>query len=95
MGQMPLAERGRAVPVLRQILGHGVHSPGTIAMLWFFLWGLWLFLLFRVLMDIFRSQDLGGWGKAGWVIFAVILPFLGMLMYLIARGRTMTERDIA
>ena len=35
-------------------------------MMWFFLWSLWFFLLFRVIMDIFRSRDLGGWGKAGW-----------------------------
>ncbi len=65
------------------------------AMLLFFLWILWFFLLFRVLMDIFRSRDLGGWGKAGWVVFTIVLPFLGVLVYLIVRGRTMSERDIA
>jgi Short C-terminal domain/Phospholipase_D-nuclease N-terminal len=64
-------------------------------MLEFFLWILWFFLLFRVLMDIFRSKDLGGWGKAGWVTFTIVLPFLGVLVYLIARGRTMSERDVA
>src|SRR5215471_10441198 len=64
-------------------------------MLWFFLWILWFFLLFRVLLDIFRSRDLGGWGKAGWVAFVIILPFLGVLVYLIARGRKMTDRDVA
>jgi len=64
-------------------------------MLWFFLWILWFFLLFRVLLDIFRSRDLGGWGKAGWMAFVIILPFLGVLMYLIARGRKMTDRDVA
>jgi len=64
-------------------------------MLWFFLWILWFFLLFRVLLDIFRSRDLGGWGKAGWVAFVIILPFLGVLMYLIARGRKMTDHDVA
>ena len=64
-------------------------------MLWFFLWILWFFLLFRVLLDIFRSRDLGGWGKAAWVAFVIILPFLGVLLYLIARGRKMTDRDVA
>jgi flagellar biosynthesis/type III secretory pathway M-ring protein FliF/YscJ len=64
-------------------------------MMWFFLWVLWFFLLFRVIMDIFRSRDLGGWGKAGWLVFVIILPFLGVFVYLIARGHKMTERDAA
>ena len=63
-------------------------------MMWFFLWVLWFFLLFRVIMDIFRSRDLGGWGKAGWLVFVIVLPFLGVLVYLIARGHKMTERDV-
>src|SRR5215468_11056777 len=63
-------------------------------MLWFFLWILWFFLLFRVILDIFRSKDLGGWGKAGWLIFVIILPFLGVFIYLIARGHSMNERDV-
>jgi Short C-terminal domain len=66
-----------------------------LTMLWFFLWIMWFFLLFRVLLDIFRSRDLGGWGKAGWVTFTILLPFLGVLVYLIARGHKMTERDVA
>src|SRR5215475_282164 len=56
---------------------------------------LWFFLRIRVLLDIFRSRDLGGWGKAAWVAFVIILPFLGVLLYLIARGRKMTDRDVA
>jgi Short C-terminal domain/Phospholipase_D-nuclease N-terminal len=63
-------------------------------MLWVFLWVAWLFILFRVIIDIFRSHDMGGWGKALWAIFVVVLPFLGVFVYLIARGRQMTERDI-
>jgi len=63
-------------------------------MLWFFLRILWLILLFRIITDIFASHDLGGWGKAGWLIFVIILPFLGVFIYLIARGRTMTERQL-
>ena len=63
-------------------------------MLWVFLWVAWLFILFRVIIDIFRSHDMGGWGKALWVLFVVVVPFLGVFVYLIARGRQMTERDI-
>ncbi len=63
-------------------------------MMWFFLWVLWFFLLFRVIMDIFRSRDLGGWGKAGWLIFAIVLPFLGVFVYLIARGGKMADREV-
>ena len=63
-------------------------------MLWVFLWVAWLFILFRVVVDIFRSHDMGGWGKALWVLFVVVVPFLGVFVYLIARGRQMTERDI-
>ncbi|MFT3852434.1 MAG: SHOCT domain-containing protein [Ilumatobacteraceae bacterium] len=62
--------------------------------LWFFLWIAWLMLLFKVIFDIFRSKDLGGGGKALWALFVVIIPWLGVLVYLIVRGRTMTERDI-
>ncbi|MFD0261788.1 SHOCT domain-containing protein [Kitasatospora indigofera] len=63
-------------------------------MLEFFLWVLWFFLLFKIITDIFRSQDLGGWGKAGWTIFVILLPFLGVFVYVIARGRSMGERDL-
>jgi hypothetical protein len=58
-----------------------------------FIWILWLFLLIRIISDVFRSQDLGGWGKAGWMVLVILLPFIGVLAYLIVRGRTMHERD--
>jgi hypothetical protein len=61
--------------------------------LWVFVWVAWLILLFRIFGDIFRSKDMGGWGKALWSIFVIIVPFLGVLVYLIARGRGMHERD--
>lgn len=64
-------------------------------MLWFFLWIMWLFLLFKVIADIFRSDDLGGWAKAGWLILALVLPYLGVLIYVIARGKSMGKRDVA
>ncbi|MFA9431942.1 SHOCT domain-containing protein [Egicoccus sp. AB-alg2] len=63
------------------------------AMLIFFLWIVWFWLLITVFADIFRSHDLSGWGKAGWTIFVVALPYLGVLVYLIARGRSMQERQ--
>ena len=66
-----------------------------LTMLWFFLMVLWVFLLVRVIADMFRSQDLTGWGKAGWLIFVIILPFLGVFVYLIARGGRMTDREVA
>ena len=59
----------------------------------FFIWIAWIVVLFRVIFDIFRSKDLGGLGKALWVIFVILLPFLGVLVYLIARGHSMSERD--
>jgi type VI protein secretion system component VasK len=61
-------------------------------MLWFFLFIAWLFLLFTLFADIFRSRDMGGWAKALWVLFIIILPILGSLVYLIVRGRSMHER---
>jgi hypothetical protein len=61
-------------------------------MLWFFLFIAWLFLLFTLFADIFRSKDMGGWAKALWVLFIIILPILGSLVYLIVRGRSMHER---
>ncbi len=64
------------------------------AMLWFFLFFVWLMLLFRIFGDIFRSDDMGGWAKAFWVIFVIILPILGVLVYVIARGKGMAERDV-
>lgn len=62
------------------------------SMLWFFLFFIWIWLLISLFTDIFRSEDLSGWGKAGWTIFIVVLPFLGVLVYLIARGNSMAER---
>lgn len=53
-----------------------------------------LFTLFRVIMDLFRDHELSGWWKAAWIIFLLVLPLIGLLTYLIARGRGMTERSI-
>jgi len=61
-------------------------------MIEFFLFFLWIWLLIVIFSDIFRSHDMGGLAKALWVIFVIILPFLGVLIYLIARGGSMHER---
>ena len=60
----------------------------------FFLWIAWIVILFRVIFDIFRSHDLGGFAKALWVIFVILVPFLGVFVYLIARGHSMADRDL-
>ena len=61
-------------------------------MLEFFFFVLWIWLLIYIFIDIFRSHDMGGFAKALWVLFVIILPFLGVLVYLIARGGSMHER---
>jgi Short C-terminal domain/Phospholipase_D-nuclease N-terminal len=63
-------------------------------MIVFFLWIIWLIILFRVIFDIFRRHDISGWGKTGWLIFVIILPFLGVFVYLIAEGGKMANRDV-
>ena len=62
-----------------------------LSMLWFFLFFIWIWLLIVVFSDLFRSHDLGGWSKALWVIGIIILPYLGVLLYLIVRGHKMAE----
>jgi hypothetical protein len=62
------------------------------SMIIFFLWVAWIWILILILSDVFRRDDLSGWGKAGWTLFLIILPFLGVLIYLIAQGDGMSER---
>jgi Phospholipase_D-nuclease N-terminal/Short C-terminal domain len=61
----------------------------------FFMWVIWIWILITVLMDLFRRHDIGGWGKAAWTLFVVVLPFLGVFMYLITQGGQMAERRSA
>ena len=63
------------------------------SLLWFFLFVIWIWLLVVVFADIFRSRDLSGWGKALWTIFVIVLPYLGVFVYLIARGNKMHEHE--
>jgi hypothetical protein len=63
-------------------------------MLVFFLWVAWFVILFRVIADIFRRHDIGGGGKVLWLIFVIIVPFLGVFIYVIAESKGMTERSL-
>lgn len=65
-----------------------------LSMLYFFLFFIWIWLLITVFADVFRSPELSGWGKAAWTIFVVVLPFLGVFVYLIARGGKMQEHAV-
>jgi ABC-type multidrug transport system fused ATPase/permease subunit len=58
----------------------------------FFLWVAWIWILIMVFIDIFRSHDLSGWAKALWLIFVLVIPLIGVLVYLIARGGEMQDR---
>jgi hypothetical protein len=62
--------------------------------LWIFLFFIWIWLLIIVFSDIFRSRDLSGWGKALWCLFIIIIPWIGVLVYLIARGGSMHDRQL-
>ena len=64
------------------------------SMLWFFLFFIWIWLLISLFGDIFSSSDLSGGAKAMWTIFIIVLPFLGVLVYLIVRGNSMQERAL-
>jgi hypothetical protein len=61
-------------------------------MLVFFVWIAWFLLLFRIIADIFSRRDIGGGAKTGWIIFVILLPFLGVFVYVIAENKGMTER---
>lgn len=64
------------------------------SMLWFFLFVMWIMLVIQVFSDIFRSADLSGVMKAAWLLFVIVLPYLGVLVYLIARGGKMHQRQV-
>ena len=64
------------------------------SMLWFFLFFIWIWLMITVFADIFRSHDMGGFAKFLWVIFVIFLPYLGVFVYLIARGHKMSEHAL-
>jgi hypothetical protein len=61
-------------------------------MIIFFCWVIWIWMMIVILTDIFRRHDIGGWHKAAWIVFLIVLPFLGVLVYLIAQSKGMAER---
>ena len=65
------------------------------SMIWFFMFFIWIWLLIVVFSDIFRSDDMGGLAKAIWVIFVIVLPYLGVFVYLIARGHKMQDHMVS
>lgn len=73
------------------------YSFGDVmwSMLVFFVWILFFWLLFTVFGDLFSRHDIGGWAKAGWTVLVIVLPFLGIFIYLIAEGKAMGERAMA
>jgi Short C-terminal domain/Phospholipase_D-nuclease N-terminal len=72
------------------------YSFGQVmwSMLVFFAWILFFWMLFAVFGDLFRRHDISGWGKAGWTILVIVLPFVGIFIYLIAEGKSMGERSM-
>ncbi len=67
----------------------------VLILLWWFLFFAYLVILFQILTDLFRDRELSGWWKALWIVGLIILPFLTALIYVIARGRSMADRQVA
>jgi hypothetical protein len=65
------------------------------SMLIFFFWVIWIWILIAVFVDLFRRHDISGWAKAAWMVFVIVLPYLGVFIYIITQGRGMTERRTA
>ena len=76
---------------------NGIDSFGEVLLwsFWIFIWISAIFIWFRCVFDLFSDRSLSGWGKAGWAIFLIFVPWLGALVYLIVRGRSMGERQMA
>ena len=64
-----------------------------LTIFWLFIWIMWIFLLIRVISDVFRSHDLSGAGKAGWTLVLIFFPLIGVIVYLFARGGAMHTRE--
>jgi len=77
------------------VLADYTFGQGLLTVLEIFLFAAWLMVLFTIFGDLFRDHEMSGWGKAAWSIFLIFIPFLGSLIYLIARGSGMRERALA
>jgi hypothetical protein len=65
------------------------------SMLIFFFWVIWIWILITVFIDLFRRHDISGWAKAAWMVFVIVLPYLGVFIYIVTQGRGMSERRTA
>jgi ABC-type multidrug transport system fused ATPase/permease subunit len=77
------------------LLADFTFGQALLTVLEIFIFAAWLMVLFSIIGDVFRDHGLSGWGKAGWVVFLIFVPFLAVLIYLIARGSGMRERALA
>jgi hypothetical protein len=77
------------------LLADYTFGQGLLTVLEIFVFAAWLMVLFTIVGDLFRDHGMSGWGKAAWIVFLIFIPFLGSLIYLIARGSGMRERALA
>jgi hypothetical protein len=77
------------------VLAEFGSGQALLTVFWFFMFVIWFWLLLSVFGDIFRDRELSGWAKAAWTAFVIVAPYLGVFIYLIARGRGMTDRTLA
>src|SRR5262245_19708345 len=77
------------------VLADYTFGQALLTVLEIFVFAAWLMVLFTIIGDLFRDHGMSGWGKAAWIIFLIFVPFLGTLIYLIARGHGMRERALA
>jgi hypothetical protein len=76
------------------VLAEFTFGQALLTVVEIFIFAAWLMVLFTILGDLFRDHELSGWGKAGWTLFLIFVPFLAALIYLIARGQGMRERSM-
>jgi hypothetical protein len=91
-GDAPARGRGHPAVLVRRAWSVAVLWDILVSIFWFMVLFAWIWLLISIFADLFRDHEMSGWGKAVWVLFLIVVPWLGALVYLIARGRSMNER---
>src|SRR4051812_40555289 len=91
-GDAPTEGGGHPAVLVRRAWSVAVLWDILVSIFWFMLLFVWIWLLVTIFGDLFRDHEMSGWGKAFWVLFLIVIPWLGALVYLIARGRSMNER---
>jgi hypothetical protein len=89
---LPARGRGHPAVLVRRAWSVAVLWDILVSIFWFMLLFVWIWLLVTIFGDLFRDHEMSGWGKALWVLFLIVVPWLGALVYLVARGRSMNER---